>query len=209
MKRHLLLTHLHNSQNDRFVRFSKEGEVGQGEGPSGDPPRGNTFVTKTKHPAGAMFLGVIASTGEVGPQIWWTQGYRLTAEGYIDVLRTKVVPWMRKVAEDHGLPFVFQQDSAPAHIAKSTTKFLQEENIPFWPRMFWPPNSPDLAPLDFGIWPMVVQRGCKTRAKSVTVLKRRVGIAWRSLEPEKIRAICRKFRPRLEECVRNKGKKLL
>ena len=178
-------------------------------GEAGDPSRGYKFITKTKHPSGAMFLGVVASTGEVGPQIWWPQSYRLNAEGYIAVLRSKVIPWMKEVAASHNRPFVFQQDSTPAHIAKKTTDFLLEEKIDFWPRSYWPPNSPDLAPLDYGIWPMIIQRACKTRSKSVAVLKRRVGAAWRGLESQKIRAVCRKFRPRIEECVRNKGKNLL
>ena len=63
-----------------------------------------------------MFLGVVASSGEVGPTIWWLGGYRLNADGYIAALRCKVLPWMREVAAAHNKPFVLQQDSAPAHI---------------------------------------------------------------------------------------------
>ena len=77
---------------------------------------GDRYVTTTKHPAAAMFLGVVASTGEVGPTIWYPQGYRLCADDYIVALRDKIVPWMRQVAAEHGhAPFVYQQDGAPAH----------------------------------------------------------------------------------------------
>ena len=131
-----------------------------GGGGAGDPPSavlGEKYITKTKHPAAAMFLGVVASTGEGGTVIWFPEGYRLNAEGYIVVLRGKILPWMRQIAHNHACPFVFQQDSAPAHIGKPTTAFLEAENVTFWPHSFWPPNSPDLAPLDYGVWPMVMR----------------------------------------------------
>ena len=112
-----------------------------------------------------MLVGVVASTGEVGPPIWYTQGYRLCTTDYVKALREKIVPWMRKVAEDHGqggrpAPFVFQQDSAPAHKARITLDFLKEEGINFWGPDMWPPNSPDLAPLDYGVWPYIAGKAC-------------------------------------------------
>ena len=109
----------HNRQNDRWIRLNPA--AGAGDQSS------DRYVTATKHPAAAMFLGVVASTGEVGPKIWYPQGFRLTADEYIVALRDKIVPWMRNVAAKHGRPgrpakFVFQQDSAPAHKAKKNTQ---------------------------------------------------------------------------------------
>ena len=196
----------YNPQNDRFICV---GDPAHGVNDAGNLDKSAPhpqYVACTKKPASLMFF---ASTGEFCLPIWFPEGFRQPADDYVAVLPCKVVPWMREVAAKHGKTFVFQQDSSPAHISKKTTAFLQEENVPFWPRTFWPPNSPDLAPLDFGVWPMVVQRACKVRAPSVKVLKRRVNAAWKSLEAEKIRGICAKFRPRLEECVKNEGKNLL
>ena len=41
--------------------------------------------------------------------------FRLTAAAYIDVLVTKILPWVRKITNAN---YVFQQDGAPAHTAK-------------------------------------------------------------------------------------------
>ena len=120
-----------------------------------------------------MFLGAVASTGEVPPPIWFPSGFRLAADAYIEVLRTKILPWMRRVAEAYGgVPFILQQDSAPAHRAKKTLDFLNAEGITYWTPEEWPPNSPDLNPLDFGIWSMVAQGACRERPPSVEVLKK-------------------------------------
>ena len=175
------------------------------------------YMPRSKHPAAVMFLGVVASTGEVSPPIWFPKGFRLNADSYIKALKQKIIPWMKEVAMVHGTvnrldmsrmdpaAFTFQQDSAPAHRANKTLNFLHDEGISFWGPDQWPPNSPDLNPLDYGIWSMVAQGSCKVRPTSLTSLKKKVGIFWKSMDPSKIRAICQKFRPRLERCVAEKG----
>ena len=44
--------------------------------------------------------------------------------------------------------FVFQQDSAPAHRARETVQLLQQQTPEFISPDLWPPNSPDLNPVD-------------------------------------------------------------
>ena len=48
------------------------------------------YLARSKHPMGAMFLGTVASTGEVSPPIWFPKGFRLRAAGYIEKLETIV-----------------------------------------------------------------------------------------------------------------------
>ena len=194
-----------NRQNDRWIRLGGPDSAVSAEVQSGD-----RYHTTTKHPAAAMFLGVVASTGEVGPKIWFPQGYRLNADQYIKVLKSKILPWMRSVAVEHGprgqpAKFCFQQDGAPAHTAKKTVKFLKDQGIEFWTPVMWPPSSPDMAPLDYGVWPLLTAAACRTRAVNVGTMKRRVNNAWRNLEPSKIRSICAGFRRRLELCAAAKG----
>ena len=47
-----------------------------------------------------------------------------------------------------GDAYVFQQDSAPAHRAHQTVELLQRETLRFIAPDLWPPNSPDLNPID-------------------------------------------------------------
>jgi len=48
--------------------------------------------------------------------------------------------------------FTFQQDEAPAHRARETVELLKVETPDFIPPNLWPPNSPDLNPVDYKIW---------------------------------------------------------
>ena len=113
---------------------------------------------------------------------------------------------MRQVAANHGrggqpAPFTYQQDSAPAHKTRKTIEFLLSEKNYFRGPDMWPPNSPDLAPLDYGVWPYITSKACKTRADSVPMMKRRVNAAWHYTEPSKIRSICGHFRARIQKCI--------
>ena len=78
----------------------------------------------------------------------------------------------RVVAAHGGMPFTFQQDSAPAHRVKKTLDFLTAEGIQYWPPEVWPPNCPDVNPLDYSIWSIVAQVVCRERPPSVEVLKK-------------------------------------
>lgn len=48
--------------------------------------------------------------------------------------------------------YIFHQDNAPSHRAKSTIKWLNENRIRFIKPSEWMPDSPDAAPLDYSIW---------------------------------------------------------
>jgi len=54
--------------------------------------------------------------------------------------------------------YVFQQDGAPAYRVRDTVTMLQRETPEFIPPEMWPPNSPDLNPVDYRIWGMLQER---------------------------------------------------
>ncbi|CAK1600860.1 unnamed protein product [Parnassius mnemosyne] len=56
--------------------------------------------------------------------------------------------------------WVFQQDSAPAHRAKSTQDWLAAREIDFIRHEDWPSSSPDLNPLDYKIWQHLEEKAC-------------------------------------------------
>ena len=65
---------------------------------------------------------------------------------YRDVLLTqKLLPVIRQISRNE---FVFQQDSAPAHRARETIELLRREMRRTLSPEQWPPNSPDLNPVD-------------------------------------------------------------
>jgi len=54
--------------------------------------------------------------------------------------------------------FIFQQDSAPAHRARDTIALLSWETPDYISPDQWPPNSPDMNPVDYKIWAVMQQR---------------------------------------------------
>ena len=82
-------------------------------------------------------------------------GVKVNGQYYRDVvLSQQMLPAIKHIAGD---AFVFQQDSAPAHRARDTIQLLQQETPDFIGRDLWPPNSPDLNPLDYKIWGVMRQ----------------------------------------------------
>ncbi|QQP39260.1 Transposable element tcb2 transposase [Caligus rogercresseyi] len=105
------------------------------------------MVFRTKNPAAVMVLGVISSEGHVMPPHFFEPKQKVNQEVYLEVLSNVVKPWIDTVAS--GRKYTFQQDSAPAHKAKTVHAWLKE-NVPhFWDPQTWPSNSPDLNPCDY------------------------------------------------------------
>ena len=114
-----------------------------------DVPR----VMKTKFPATVIVFGVVSSEGHIMPPHIFEVGLKVNTKVYLDVLKSVVIPWCIQVAG--GEPWVWQQDSAPAHKSKETQTWLQKECYDFVPFSHWPPSSPDLNPLDYFVWSYV------------------------------------------------------
>ena len=105
---------------------------------------------KTKFPATVMVFGVVSSEGHIMPPHICEVGLKVNTKVYLDVLKSVVIPWCNLVAG--GRPWVWQQDSVPAHKSKETQAWLQKKCYDFVPFSHWPPSSPDLNPLDYFVW---------------------------------------------------------
>lgn len=65
------VTESYNHRNSRYLAIVDS---------NGDMAIDHTvrYATSSKHPESSMFLGAVASTGEVSPPIWFDGGYILT-----------------------------------------------------------------------------------------------------------------------------------
>ncbi len=72
--------------------------------------------------------------------------------------------------------YVLQQDGALCHTSVATQKYLESTlgSKGFWPKSFWPPNSPNLNPSDYHVWMRVEVGACPKPHSSVTALKQSV-----------------------------------
>ena len=97
-------------------------------------------VMKTKFPATVMVLGVVSSEGHIMPPHIFEVGLKVNTKVYLDVLKSVVIFWCNQVTD--GRPWVWQQDSAPAHKSKETQAWLQKESYDFVPFCHCPPPPP-------------------------------------------------------------------
>ena len=98
---------------------------------------------------------------------------------------------------------VFQQDDAPAHGVMQTQQWLGEHGPSFIDNDSWPPNSPDLNPLDYCTWGAMLEEFNKFNSKpqNNSELKIVQQMIWDKLSDETIRQAIISLNKRLNACV--------
>ena len=130
-------------------------------------------------------------------------GVKINGAYYRDVLLSQhLLPTIKAIS---GEFFVFQQDSAPAHRAYETVEMLRQNTPEFIPPMLWPPNSPDLNPVDYKIWGVLQERVYKTKIRDVAHLKERLIEEWTKFDQIIIDGSINQWRKRLRACVAADG----
>ena len=106
-----------------------------------------------------------------------------------------------------GNNFIFQQDGAPAHTSRQSQDWIRLRNPLFIPKDDWPPNSPDLNPLDFCIWGVMLQHYEKVQPKpsSPAELRAILQRIWDSLPHQLIENAVLSVRKRLQLCIKDNG----
>ena len=69
----------------------------------------------------------------------------------------------------------------------------------------WPPNSPDLNPVDYEIWGLMQDRVYQTAIHDVDELKQRLIAVWADMKQSMINKAIDEWHSRLVGCVRAKG----
>lgn len=183
---------VHNSHNDRVYAANRS-----------DLHPDKKFVQRRQGPASVMVWAGVCASGKT-PLVFLEKGVKVNQEIYRkQVLEDVLLPW----AQIHfgNQQWVFQQDSAPAHRAKTTQAWLHH-NVPrFITSQQWPPYSPDLNPLDYSIWSILESKVCATKHTTVESLKRHLLAAWEEIDVEILTKIVLNFEKRLDACIKSKG----
>ena len=132
-------------------------------------------------------------------------GVKINGVYYRDVLLGQhLLPAIRSVEGDF---FTFQQNNAPAHRAGDTVEFLSRNTPDFISPLLWPPNSPDLNPVDYEAWGVFQQRVYRSRIRDIDHLKQRLIEEWRCFDQNIIDRAVRQWCVRLHvhACVRANG----
>ena len=130
-------------------------------------------------------------------------GLKFSTKVYLDVLKSVMISWCNQVAG--GRPWVWQQDSAPAHKSKGTQAWLQKECYDFVPFSHWPTSSSDLNPLDYFVWSYVENitnmTSHNTKASLIAAIRR----VFPELPPALVEKACSQFRIRIEAVIEAEG----
>ena len=139
----------------------------------------------------------------------------IDSQVYTEVLRRGVLPI---IEEEEGLlenligprNLIFQQDNAPIHKSKKTADFLRSVNVSSMP---WPPNSPDLNPIE-NIWVRMKREFYRrwVYAKSISrtklsreLLKQLLQESWEAIESEYFGLLVASMPRRVADVIKARG----
>ena len=131
----------------------------------------------------------------IGP--FWIQG-TMDRNVYNTLLKDDIWPSIKGVTTRHSL--YFMQDGATCHTVAENLKFLDEKfsgrvisnktDIP------WPPNSPDLNPLDFFFWGHAMNHVYRVKPETIDQMKSIVNDFSASMDSNLIKKVCGSARKR-------------
>ncbi len=122
----------------------------------------------------------------------------VTAPVYQEILEHFMLPSAEQLFKDAD--FIFQQDLAPAHTAKSTKSWLNDHGVGV---LDWPANSPDLNPID-NLWSIVERKMRNKRPKNADELKATVKETWASIPPQQRHKPITSMPRRIEPVIKSK-----
>jgi len=161
------------------------------------------LIKRSQFPGMVMFWFGVSWYGKMEP-IVVPSGTKVKAQVYIrDVLEQRLKRPPEAVCPTGD--WIFQQDGATSHTANCTQAWLKENVPDFLRKDEWPPNSPDLAVLDFGINAWLKQNLGDYSKLSRNGLIDRVKKLWAKMPMSVVRDSIGAVPRRLKLCVRAKG----
>jgi len=169
--------------------FNLETKGGEARSPS-------CLKSSVKFPQ-SMMIWVAMSSAGVGPSCLLKTN--ITAPVYQESLKHFMLLSADQLFKDAD--FIFQQDLAPAHTAKSTKSWLNDHDVGV---LDWPANSPGLNPIDY-IRGIVKRKTRNKRPKNADELKATVKETWASIPPQQCHKLITAMSRRIEAVIKAKG----
>lgn len=148
-----------NFENVLFTdecRATLDGPDGWAKGWVVDGQSTTTRISRQQGGGGVMFWAGIMGSSLLGP-FRVDDGVKLNSEGYCAFLNEHFLTWFKSQRPQFRNKLVFMHDNAPSHASNHTKQWLSEQGLRNEKLMVWPPNSPDLNPIE-NFWSIVKQK---------------------------------------------------
>ncbi len=99
----------------------------------------------------------------------------------------------------------FQQDGASSHTDQKVQKWCKKNFEFFIPKERWPPNSPELNPLDYSIWDKISNNVQYEKVTTINDLHREVGKSIKKIEIKYVRDVISVFLRRVRSVIKHES----
>ena len=153
-------------------------------------------IPTMKHPQKQMIWGCFSAFGR-GSLYFIDPKETVNAERYIDILSMKLKTSMRIAGTN-----VFQQDSAPAHTAKTVKKWFDDNGVEV---LDWPGNSPDLNPIE-NLWRILKRKLAQKAPKNLADVRYWLTKIWcTEISRDLCQSLVNSMPKRINDVIKNKG----
>ncbi len=182
---------LFSDKNKFCISFGNQGPRVWRKGGEAHSP--SCLKSSVKFPQSVMIWGAMSSAG-VGPLVFLKTN--ITALVYQEMLEHFMLPSADQLFKDAD--FIFQQDLAPAHTAKSTKSWLNYIGVGVLEKTHqtWIPEN---------LWGIVKRKMRNKRPKNADELKVTVKETWASIPPQQCHKLITSMPRRIEEIIKAKG----
>lgn len=163
---------------------------------TGEEQNPSCLRSSVKYPQSVMIWGAMSSAG-VGKLCFLKS--KVTATVYQNVLEDFMIPSAEDLYGDAD--FIFQQDLAPAHTARSTKTWFDAHAITV---LDWPANSPDLNPIE-NLWGILKRKMRGTRPNNKEELTASIQEMWASITPMQCHSLIASMPRRIKAVIKAKG----
>jgi len=182
-----------NNQNNRVWSSGKKREVSAAR----------LLVQRAKFSPHVMVSAGVCYNGK-GRLHFVHDKAKINSNYYVNTLLPKLIEDCQNLMNSD---FTFQQDGAPAHTSRQTQEWLGENCPELIKKDEWPPNSPDINPLDFHVWGAMLDKYQEYHPKPTTKeeLKTVLEEIWNDLPQRSIQNSILSVRKRLKICIEAQG----
>ena len=157
-------------------------------------------------------LSLVQRNSMMSVMVWGCVGYHgvgelvvleqnVTAAAYIETLRENLHNSVENIFGDRNHPIIFQHDNAPAHTARATVAWLDQNDVQ---TIQWPAQSPDLNLIE-NLWDTLGRAVIRARPATRIQLIQELHRAWNSLTPAMVRNLFDSMPRRVRAVIRSRG----